>query len=333
MTIKSLTRISALATSCAIPALLLCAPAQATGTAAGTPIVNTATATYALPGGGSGNVTSNTVSLTVDELLDVTVAWSDGGDVVVQPGLVGQVLTYTVTNTGNGSEAFALSARNTLAGDNFDPSAFAIYLDSNGDGNYDPGVDQAYVPGAGDPVIAADGAITVFVVSTIPAGAADNSRSGIDLIAAAVTGIGNSGDVFANQGAGGGDAVVGLSGADGLDDGYYRVSASSVSFVKSQIVADPFGGSTTVPGSVITYTLVATVNGSGTLTALAIADAIPAGTTYVPGSLTLQAGALTDATDSDRGEFSGAAIAVRPGDVPAGQNRTVTFQVTVDSGI
>lgn len=333
MTIRSFARKSALAAGCAVQALIFCAPAQAAGTAAGTKIDNTATATYELPGGGTGQVTSNTVSLTVDELLDVTVTWDDGGDVVVQPGLTGQVLTFTVTNTGNGSEAFALSARNTLSGDTLDPSAFAIYLDTNGDGNYDPGVDQAYVPGAGNPVIAADAPITVFVVSTIPAGAADNTRAGIDLIAEAVTGTGNPGDVIANAGTGGGDAVIGLSGADGFDDGYYRVSAATVAFVKSQLVVDPFGGSNTIPGSVITYTLVATVNGSGTLTALSIADAIPAGTTYVPGSLTLQAAPLTDATDTDSGEFALSAIAVRPGDVPAGQSRTVTFQVRVDNGL
>ena len=331
MIIKSLTRGSLLAAGCAVQALVLCAPAHATGTLAGTKIDNIATATYALPGGGSGSVTSNLVSMTVDELLDVTVAWADGGDVTVQPGLTGQVLTFTVTNTGNGSEAFVLTARNTLAGDNFDPSAYTIYLDTNGDGNYDPGIDLAYVAGAGNPVIAADGAITVFVVSTIAPGEADATRAGIDLIAEAVTGIGAPGTTFSNAGTGGGDAVVGASGADGLDDGYYRVSAATVSFVKSALVADPFGGATSVPGSTITYTLVATVNGSGTLTALAIADAIPAGTTYKPGSLTLEGGALTDALDADRGEFGGSAIAVRPGDVPASQTRTVTFAVTINN--
>lgn len=329
MITKSFARKSAFAVGCAAQALIFCTPAQATGTLAGTKIDNTATATYSLPNGGSGSVSSNTVSLTVDELLDVTVAWADGGDVIVQPGLTGRVLTYTVTNTGNGSEAFALTARNSLSGDDFDPTAYAIFLDTNGDGNYDVGIDQAYVVGAGNPVIAADGAITVFIVSTIGAGEADATRAGIDLLAAAVTGIGAPGTTFAGQGSGGGDAVVGTSGADGLDDGYYKVSAATVSFVKSQLVADPFGGNTTVPGSTITYTLVASVNGSGTLTALAIADAIPAGTTYVPGSLTLQSGALSDPTDGDRGEFTGSGVAVRPGDVLAGQTRTVTFKVIV----
>ena len=90
---------------------------------------------------------------------------ADGGDIVVQPGTTGQTLRFTVANTGNGSEAFLLSARNSLSADDFDPSAFAIYLDSNGNGIFDVGVDQAYVSGAGNPTIAADGSITVFIVS------------------------------------------------------------------------------------------------------------------------------------------------------------------------
>ena len=61
-------------------------PAQAARTPAGTIINNNATATYDLPGGGTDSVTSNTVSLTVDELLDVGVAWTDGGDVERCPG-------------------------------------------------------------------------------------------------------------------------------------------------------------------------------------------------------------------------------------------------------
>ena len=331
MVTKSFARKSAFAVGCAAQALIFCTPAQATGTLAGTKIDNTATATYSLPNGGSGSVSSNTVSLTVDELLDVTVAWADGGDVSVLPGLTGQVLTYTVTNTGNGSEAFALTARNSLSGDDFDPTAFAIFLDTNGNGNYDVGIDQAYVIGAGNPVIAAGGAITVFVVSTIGAGEANATRAGIDLIASAATGTGAAGTTFPLAGSGGGNAVVGTSGADGMDVGYYKVSAATVTFVKSATIVDPFGGATSVPGSTITYKLVATVNGSGTLTNLAIADAIPAGAAYKPGTLTLEAGALTDATDPDRGEFNGTGIAVRPGDVIAGQTRTVTFAVTINN--
>ena len=309
--------------------LAVASPAAATGTAAGSKINNTATATYSLPGGGSGSVDSNIVSLTVDELLDVSVAWSDGGDVTVFPGATGRVLTYLVTNSGNGSEAFTLSARNALSGDNFDPSAFAIYLDSNSDGNYDPGIDQAYVAGSNDPVLAADGSIAVFIVSSIASGEVDGSRAGLDLIATAASGSGAPGTTFAGQGVGGGNAVVGATGADGMDAGYYAVSAATVSLIKSATVSDPFGGTNAVPGSTISYTLVATVNGSGSLANLAIGDAIPSGSAYKPGSITLEGNALSDLADADAGEISASGVAVRLGTVPAGQARTVTFQVTI----
>ena len=50
---------------------------------------------------------------------------------------------------------------------------------------------------------------------------------------------------------------------------------------------DPFGGSSPVPGAVITYTVTMTLAGSGTITGAQIDDAIPANTTYVADSLTL----------------------------------------------
>ena len=43
--------------------------------------------------------------------------------------------------------------------------------------------------------------------------------------------------------------------------------------------------------------------GSGTATTSVFADNIPAGTTYVPGSLTLNSGALTDVADGDVGAY------------------------------
>src|SRR5688500_11807216 len=70
---------------------LVASQAHAAGTVAGTVINNVATATFDLPGGGESTVTSNTVSLTVDELLDVTVASADPGDVSTSPSATNQV--------------------------------------------------------------------------------------------------------------------------------------------------------------------------------------------------------------------------------------------------
>jgi uncharacterized repeat protein (TIGR01451 family) len=309
---------------------LAAAPAHAARTPAGTIINNNATATYDLPGGGTDSVTSNTVSLTVDELLDVGVAWTDGGDVGVVPAAAGQVLTFRVTNAGNGEEAFRLTARDNSGGDDFDPGATSIALDGNGNGTYEPGIDTVYVAGSNDPMLTPDGSVVVFVLSAIPAGASDTQRGRIDLVAVAATGSGAPGTSFAGQGQGGGDAVVGATGADAEDDGYYKVAAASVAFVKSATVADPFGGATQVPGSIVTYRLVATVSGSGNLAGLRIADAIPAGTTFRPGTITLEGAPLTDAADADAGEHTGTGIAVRLGTLSGGATRIVTFQVAID---
>lgn len=306
------------------------APAMAAGTAAGTTISNTATASYNDPGGNPQTVDSNTVEIRVDEILDVTVARADPGDVIVAPGSIDRVLSFTVTNTGNGSEAFRLTSASALGGDQFDPTTTSIVLDTNGDGVYTPGVDAVYVAGSNDPVLAPDASIKVFVLSTIPAGVADLDRGFVDLTAAAVTGTGAPGASFPGQGANGVDAVVGTTGADGTDRGQYLIQSAIISFTKSQAVADPFGGTKTVPGAIITYTLVANVTGTGTLTNLAIGDNVPTNTTYQPGTITLQGSPLTDGTDADAGEFAANRVAVRLGSVAGGQTRTVTFRVRVN---
>ena len=320
---------AALAAS-AVSACVFATPAHSAGTPAGTNITNVATATYELPNGDEASVDSNIVTLMVDELLDVSVAWSDPSDVASSAGATGQLLTFTVTNGGNGGEAFALATVANGGGDDFDPSVTSIVLDSNGNGAYDAGIDTVYVSGGNDPQLAPDQSITVFVLSTLPAGAGDGHRGRVDLIAVARTGSGAPGTSFAGQGQGGGDAVVGATGADSQDDGYYRVARASVAFVKSAAVADAFGGAAALPGSTITYTLAATVSGTGSLANLKVSDPMPAGTTYKPGSLTLEGAPLTDAADADSGSFTGTAINVGLGTLAAGATRTITFQVKID---
>lgn len=310
-------------------AVAVAQPAVAAGTRAGTQIANTATATYDRPGGGMDTVTSNTVTVRVDEILNVSVTATDPGDVPVRPGQADAPLAFRVINAGNGPEAFSLAGLGTLGGDDFDPNVTAIYID-NGNGVFDPGVDTRYIAGANDPLLQPDGGVTVFVLSTVPTGAGNGQRGLAQLTATAVTGSGAPGTAFTGQGEGGGDAVVGTTGAQAKDDGAYAVQAVSVAFAKSATVLDPFGGSRSVPGSVITYSLQATLSGAGTLPNLAISDPIPAGTTFQAGSLTLNGVALTDATDADAGRFNAGAISVALGSPAAGTSHLVTFKVRID---
>lgn len=318
--------------ACAITvaAMLATTGAHAAGTAAGSTISNQANASFTDPGGTTVKVPSNRVDLRVDELLDVTVVSADPGDVTVQPGGTNRVLSFTVTNTGNGDEAYKLSFANAIAGDDFDPTTTSLVIDSNNNGVYDASVDVVYNPGVNDPVFTPDQSIRVFVLSTIPGTATDAQRGFARLVATAVTGTGTPGTVFAGKGTGGSDAIVGNTTANANAQDAYRISAATVALVKSATVLDPFGGSKSVPGSIVTYALVATTTGSGTIKALGIDDAVPVGTTYVPGSITLGGTALTDAADADAGSFAAQAIAVRLGDVPGGQTRTVTFKTKIN---
>lgn len=315
----------------AASALLLGASnAHAAGTLAGTDIVNVAQASYDGPGG-TVTVDSNPVTITVDELLDVTVVSGDAGDVATTPSATAQVTTYQVTNTGNGSEAFTLAADTAKTGDDFDTTFEQIVLDTNDNGVYDAGVDTVYAAGTNDPVLAADESVTVFILSAIPATANDAERAEVELSATAVTGSGTPGTTFAGQGDGGGDAVVGSTGADGADSGFFVVQVADVALVKSATIVDPFGGTEAVPGATITYQIVATTSGSGSLTNLTIADDVPNDTTYVGESITLESAALTDSdADADEGSFDGTQIAVALGTIASGQTRTITFQVTID---
>lgn len=305
-------------------------PAMAAGTLAGTSIDNTATASYDGPGGNRVDVPSNTVSVVVDELLDVVVDSANPGDVAAQPGDAAQVLKYTITNSGNGPEAFSLVANPAVTGDDFDPTLVQIVIDSNGNGAYDPGVDTAYVAGSNDPLLNPDSSVTVFVINGIPATATDGQRAAVELAATAKTGSGAPGTSFDGAGEGGGDAVVGSTGADGSDSGFYVISAASVALNKTATIVDPFGGSQPVPGAVITYTLTATVTGSGSATNLAITDAVPSGTTYIASSITLGGNAQTDAADADAANITSGTVTVNLGDVAGGQTRVVTFKSRIN---
>jgi uncharacterized repeat protein (TIGR01451 family) len=310
--------------------VLLPSRAEAAGTPAGAQIQNVARATYDRPDGSSTSVDSNAVVLVVDELLDVTVSWADPADVGTTAGATAQLLRYTVTNGGNGTERFVLATLENAGGDDFDPAVTSIILDSNGNGAFDPGVDTTYVAGSNDPELDADESIGVFVLSTIPAAGTDGQRGRVDLTAAAVTGTGAPGASFAGQGQGGGDAVVGATGADAEDDGYYLISGATLSFVKSASVADPYGGSTQAPGAIITYTLTATVGGTGSLANLRVTDPIPADTTYEAGSITLDGAPLTDAADGDAGRLNGTDIEVALGTVAGGTAHVISFKVKID---
>jgi len=309
--------------------LLSSQPVWAAGTTAGSDITNTATADYFV-GATPLTATSNTTTTTVDELLNVTVVGQDaGGQVTVGPGDTNQVLTYQVTNTGNGTDSYSLTASN-LAGDNFDAASIAIYLD-DGDGVFNAA--DILLDGSNDPLMNADDVITVFVVADIPAGLLDGDIADIDLTVDSNTATGTPGTGIAGAGDGGTNAVIGTSGGTDSATESFVISNVVVSLLKSASILDPFGGSDPVPGATITYSIDVTVTGAGTATGVVISDPIPVDTTYFSNSMTLGGVPLTDVVDgldgADFGITAPNTVIVDMGDLTAG-TQTITFDVTIN---
>lgn len=301
--------------------------AHATGVDAGTLIENTASASYSI-GATTTTVESNTVTLKVDELLNVAVTSNDSAPIPLSS--TGAVLSYTITNTGNGPEAFNLTATPTVTGNDFDATVQSIVIDTNGNGIYDAGVDQVLATGAPTPILSEDAALVVFVVVALPSGTAAGDTSQVRLTADADTGTGTPGTVFNLAGQGGGDAVVGTSTASQEALGSLVATQVNVSLNKTATILDPFGTAQPVPGAVITYTLVLGVTGTGSVGNMNVTDIIPPGTTYNTGSLALNTAALTDGADTDQGTGSASGIDVSLGSVAAGTTHTVQFKVTIN---
>ena len=313
--------------------------AEAAGAPAGTQINNTANVSYTV-GTVSTTANSNLVTVTVVEILDVTVD-TQTATINVTPGDTAQVAEYVVQNTGNGPEVFRLVLDNAITTDNFDPIAAspAIYLDAGGAGAgvFDAS-DIPYVSGSNDPALAPDATITVFVVNDIPASALDTQTGITRLTAESRTGTGPAGTTFVGQGNGingAVDAVVGADGAIDSDNSTYQVAGVSVTATKTQTVVDDWSGARPVPGARINYSIAVSATGSGTATNVVFIDNIPANTTYVAGSLALNGTPVTDAVGlPDDGDYVAAPTArVR---VPLGSlntaagTKTITFTVTIN---
>jgi len=89
--------------------------AHAVGTGAGVQVPNAVTIEYAQ----AGITRSANASATfwVDELLDVSVTSSDASSIGVLAGQASALQQYTLTNLGNGTEAFRLTVDAALAAD------------------------------------------------------------------------------------------------------------------------------------------------------------------------------------------------------------------------
>ena len=313
------------------------------GTAAGTPIINTAGLRYDL-GDATRSTTSNTVTIVVAERLDVALTGDIGGAIVVTTAPT--VVPLTLTNLDNGNESFVLAA--TLVAGTNSPGTIVVrtlVIDADGDGLYDATRDPALVDGK-TPSLSPGQSIKLLAIvaaapgSAVPATAPATAT--LTITARSTTGSGSAGTGYDGLGDGGGDAVVGPTGASAsVSIPLTTAAAAGASLFKSQSVRAADGSQNAVRDSVITYTLEARFTDA--VAGARIADPIPAGTVFVPGSLTLDGVPLSDAADGDAGRFDATGaqagaqtggtqapgIAVALGQVAAASVHTVQFKAKI----
>ncbi len=326
-------------------------PLFAAGTTAGTTISNQADVTYTV-GTSNLNTSSNLESFVVDHRVDLTVAETGGGYTIASAGATQQVQTFTVTNSGNATQDFALAPTQQVGGfdpftgtdpETFNTSAPLVFVESGTTPGYQAAEDIATFIDE----LAADVSATVYIVADIPAGQVNGDIAAIALTATAhdaggPPGLGPITTATAGANTPGIDVVFadGAGDLDGprsgshSDTDAYRVVNVAVNVTKSATVLDPGGGTEPVTDAVITYTVSVTVTGSGTAQGVLITDPIPANTSYNAGTLALNASTLSDVADADAGDVgdtTASTVTVDLGDLTsASPIQTITFDVIIN---
>jgi uncharacterized repeat protein (TIGR01451 family) len=180
---------------------------------------------------------------------------------------------FTLTNTGNVDDTFSLTAV-TVAPSDFVPSATAVYLDGNGDGDVDPGeqlITEAGPLGLGETV-------ELVMSATLPDGLAGGETAHIDLEARS---LGDTSQVDRGN-------VV-------------RVTALYEARVELTLESDI---SSVMPGGLVRYTMLFANTGERTATDVIISDLIDTlgltdGTEYLPGSAAATPAGLIEYLDGE----------------------------------
>lgn len=294
-----------------------------------TPVINTATVQPpdGLVDPDLSNNTS-TVTNTVAPVADLQITKTDGRSYYVP----GAPVTYTITVT-NAGPSFVTDA---LVNDTFDPSIIvgatwtAVFTGTGSTG-----------------ATSGSGSLVNHRISLAPGGKAVYTVTAQTSSSATATLV-NTASVTAPAGTT--DPTPSNNQAADVD-----TMLPPAKLVVTKSVQDLNGGFV-VAGDTLRYTITVANNPGVSQTEFAtnviLDDAIPANTTYRPGTLKVtggaNAGAKTDAVDADQGEFLAGSNAVRfqlgssagagtgtprGGTLQGGQSTTVTFEVTVNAGI
>ena len=339
--------------SMAFVSLVYSTSALAVRTDAGTPINNVATVGYKVGGVDQTAINSPITTFYVDQVVDFVVAEADGGDTNVGAGEQDAVARFTVTNTGNETQDFALSVDNLVGGtvfslDTIQAGGLTIFVDVNDNDVYDAGIDTATsidALSADDTAAAdADNVISVFVLGDIPA-AIDGDAANIELTATAYkdNAVPGLGTIEAESNIDDDPDTVQIIFAAAVDsgatataagqDGYLVASATLTAAKVSTVVSDPLGQvaplALAIPGAIVEYEITITNGGILPATQLVITDDIQADLTLVTTGvysgddiqITKRDGTIVTCT-ADTGDSDGCGL--------TGSALTVSIPTTVD---
>lgn len=111
------------------------------------------------------------MTVSVDELLNVAVTSLNSSPTPASAD--NTVITNQITNTGNGSDTFDLTANSAISGNAHDPALQLIAYDANGKGQHDVGTDVILAAGTPTQAMAPDTSLTVFVLTALPSTTTD----------------------------------------------------------------------------------------------------------------------------------------------------------------
>jgi uncharacterized repeat protein (TIGR01451 family) len=298
----------------ALAGLIALGSAHAAGTAAGTTVNNRATVNYSVGGTAqtpiesspAGNSTAGvgngaSTAFLVDRRVLFTVSEVSGNATTVNPGQNDGVTTFTVSNSTNAAEGFALSASNLATGtalfgqnDNTDMNAVRVFVDNPAGGGtagvYDAAIDTAINIDS----LAVDSSVAVFIVANTPATATNNQFANVRLRAQAAVAGSNGGTLEVADNNGDDPTLVevlfGDSGNDGIEtaDDQYAVQSAALTIQKtSSVISDPFNGvganRLAVPGAVMEYVVTITNTGSVPATSVQIQDTLDGTLSFAAG--------------------------------------------------
>jgi uncharacterized repeat protein (TIGR01451 family) len=304
--------------------------AFAIGTDAGVSINNRATVNYSvgsvaqtpIESSPTGNTTATGTDTTfvVDNKILHVVAEVGTAVNPTAPGATNVVATFSVTNQGNNSQGYVLSAVNQVTG--AAAPSFGTTADNSDVTNLRIRVEAGAVPGgnaaaydATDTAVnisslAEDAVVRVYVLADVPLTATNNQFANVQLAAHAAN---NGTTTVVTQTVGADNPAVvdvvfadeGATARNGIHEAIdqYAIASATLSVAKtSTVVSDPFNLTTNpkaIPQAIVEYSVVVTNTGATPAASVSIRDPLPANTTFVQGQYTsatdveVQVGATT----------------------------------------